>query len=279
MISQVDSSDFSKGLKMKIHFYYIIVVLFGLFDVAGANSCKVTDSLISDKYEGECAGGMATGFGNASGKAVYIGEFLNGKKHGIGLYKWPNGESAEVEWKNDRFDGIGIYYWLDGSRYEGSFKNGKREGKGVYYWPDGSSYEGEWHDWIAADTGTLEDSKKSRDPESAKIGAEAKKIAARVKSMVAFITSSIIAGAFDKENTGQAGHIEKTREAKDDLPVEKIQKYLFLLDYDIGKIDGILGDKTLAAIKKFRIDSGLEGNGGIDEAFLRILKERLQKNI
>lgn len=264
---------------MKIRFFYFIVVLLGFFDVAGANSCKVTDSLISDKYEGECEGGMATGFGRASGNAVYIGEFSNGKKHGIGLFKWPNGESAAVEWKNDRFDGIGIYYWLDGSRYEGNFKNGKREGKGVYYWPDGSSYEGEWHDWIAADTGTFETSKKSRDPEAAKAGADARKTAAMVKSMVAFISSSITAGAYDKEEEGSAGHVEKTKETKDVLPVEKIQKYLFLLDYDIGKIDGVLGDKTQSAIKKFRLDSGLDENGGIDDALVRLLKDRLKKNI
>lgn len=265
---------------MRIRGFYCFLVLLICCGVSRADSCNVLDSLVSEKYEGECVDSMANGFGRASGKSIYIGEFLNGKKHGIGLFKWPNGESVEVEWKNDRCDGKGIYYWLDGSRYEGSFKNGKREGKGVYYWPDGSSYEGIWHDWIAADTGTLEESRKSRDPQAAEIGEESKKIATRVKSMVLFITSSISTGAYNRiEKDDSGSQVAKAKEGNDSFSVQKIQKYLFLLDYDIGKIDGILGDKTLAAIKKIRTDSGLDENGGIDEALVKILKDRLKKNI
>lgn len=263
---------------------YATIFIIGFCNGSSAYACRVSDPLVSADYKGECSDGAASGFGKASDStSVYVGEFLNGKKHGIGLFKWPNGESAETEWKNDRCDGKGVYYWPDGSRYEGSFRNGKREGRGVYYWPDGSSYEGVWHDWIAVDTGTLEMNKKSRDPEAAKIGDEARKTALRVKSLVAFISSSIAAGAYDRpdneseqETLNQAG---KTKQGKDSLSVEKIQKYLFLLGYDTGKIDGVSGGKTLSAIRKFRLDSGLDENGGIDEAFLRVLKERIKKTM
>lgn len=267
---------------MKKKLIFAVTFIFGFCQISTADVCRVLDPLISADYKGECSEGMASGFGKASDRTyVYVGEFVEGKKHGIGLFKWPNGESAEAEWKNDRCDGKGVYYWPDGSRYEGSFRNGKREGKGVYYWPDGSSYEGVWHDWIAADTGTLEMNRKSRDPESAGVGDEARKTALRVKSLVAFISSSIAAGTYDKSDSGNAketlNQAEKTRPVKDFMSVEKIQKYLFLLGYDTGKIDGVSGGKTLSAIRKFRLDSGLDENGGIDEAFLRVLKERMKK--
>lgn len=260
---------------------FCIVMFFCLIaDISSAGSCKVSDARISAEYKGECLEGLAHGFGKASdGNAMYIGEFLNGKKHGIGLFKWPNGEFAEAEWKNDRCEGKGVYYWPDGSRYEGFFKDGKREGKGVFHWPDGSSYEGVWHDWISADTGTLETSKKSKDPEAVLIAGDAKKIAIRVKSMVAFISSSIAAGAYDKPENEISAKSDKTRDADEPFSVGKVQKYLFLLNYDIGKIDGVLGDKTLAAIKKFRVESGLDDNTRIDDAFLKALKERVRKII
>jgi hypothetical protein len=253
--------------------------LLGLFLDHAACSCLVSDPLIKGEYRGECNDGMANGFGMSSCEtSIYAGEFKNGKKHGLGLIKWPNGESMEAEWKNDRCDGLGIYYWPDGSRYEGTFVKGKREGLGVYHWPDGSSYEGIWHDWIAADSGTIEMNKKSRDPEAVKVADQAKKTAGRVKSLVVFISSSIAAGAYD--GTGNNGKTVNSETVKDQeneyVSFERIQKYLFLLGYDIGKIDGVPGEKTLSAVKKFRVDSGLDEKGGIDASFLRYLKERIR---
>ena len=42
-------------------------------------------------------------------KSEYRGNFANGKKHGIGYYKWIECSSYEGEWKNNKLDGYGIY--------------------------------------------------------------------------------------------------------------------------------------------------------------------------
>ena len=75
---------------------------------------------------------------------IYIGELLNNKREGFGIYYYHNGNRYEGEWKNDNKDGIGIFYFSNGDRYEGELKNDKREGMGIYYYFDGERYEGEW---------------------------------------------------------------------------------------------------------------------------------------
>ena len=74
----------------------------------------------------------------------YVGQIVNGKKEGKGIYYLNNGDRYEGDWKNDNKEGKGIYYFKSGSRYEGDFKNGKSEGKGIYYWTDGDRYEGDY---------------------------------------------------------------------------------------------------------------------------------------
>jgi hypothetical protein len=54
---------------------------------------------------------------------VYSGEFRKGKRHGLGILKWP-----------------------DGSTYKGWFTNGKRDGHGRYTFSDGGYYDGHWKD-------------------------------------------------------------------------------------------------------------------------------------
>ena len=73
----------------------------------------------------------------------YIGQVVNGKREGKGIYYVYNGDRYEGEWKNDKRDGKGIEYFHDGSIYIGEHKNGKREGKGIDYYKSGDSYEGE----------------------------------------------------------------------------------------------------------------------------------------
>ena len=74
----------------------------------------------------------------------YIGEVVNGKKEGKGIYYYNDGDRYEGDWKNDIREGKGIYYYNDGERYEGDWKNGKKEGKGIYYYNSGNRYEGDW---------------------------------------------------------------------------------------------------------------------------------------
>ena len=48
---------------------------------------------------------------------TYKGEMQNGKKHGKGVYLFPNGERYEGEWANDQINGQGTFYFSDGSNH------------------------------------------------------------------------------------------------------------------------------------------------------------------
>lgn len=39
---------------------------------------------------------------------LYEGYWLNGKRHGKGIYRWNNGETYNGDWKNDRMNGYGV---------------------------------------------------------------------------------------------------------------------------------------------------------------------------
>ena len=79
---------------------------------------------------------------------LYIGEFLNGLKHGKG--KWRSNKnvlqcsSYEGEYFNDKREGQGIFTWSSGNTYKGKYMNDERNGFGSMMWTDGSRYEGAW---------------------------------------------------------------------------------------------------------------------------------------
>jgi len=78
----------------------------------------------------------------------YEGEFLNGRRHGVGNYAWPTGDRYEGHWKEGRQDGLGTYFWKTGSKYEGMWKENKKHGFGSFLWPNGDKFEGEWEEGI-----------------------------------------------------------------------------------------------------------------------------------
>ena len=47
---------------------------------------------------------------------------------------WKVGERFVGDFINDKREGYGVYYYAGGDRYEGNFKNNKKEGQGVYYY-------------------------------------------------------------------------------------------------------------------------------------------------
>ena len=76
-------------------------------------------------------------------------EILNNKLNEI------NNSIKEIKYENGRYvgqvvngkmEGKGIYYYNDGDRYEGDYKNGEREGKGIYYYNNGDREIGDWKD-------------------------------------------------------------------------------------------------------------------------------------
>ena len=75
----------------------------------------------------------------------YVGQIVNGKKEGKGIYYWTDGDRYEGDFKNDKKEGKGIEYYNDGARYEGDWKNYKREGKGIYYYNNGDREMGDYY--------------------------------------------------------------------------------------------------------------------------------------
>ena len=58
-----------------------------------------------------------------------------------------------------------------------------------------------------------------------------------------------------------------------DSQVSLIQSYLDKLGYQVGTIDGLLGDKTRGAVKKFQKHNGLSVTGEISAELERALRE------
>ncbi len=51
---------------------------------------------------------------------------MNGKKHGFGKYKWPNGRKYAGYWENGKQHGIGRYILTDNTSKIGFWNKGKR---------------------------------------------------------------------------------------------------------------------------------------------------------
>ncbi|WP_422354223.1 hypothetical protein [Roseivirga pacifica] len=77
----------------------------------------------------------------------YQGYFLNGERHGEGVFNYNDGDKYEGNWKNGQLHGYGIYTFNDGSHYVGQFENNNFHGHGTYTWLEsGNKYVGEWKD-------------------------------------------------------------------------------------------------------------------------------------
>ena len=104
---------------------------------------------------------------------VYTGTMRRGRRHGHGIYSWPNGDRYEggfvegerqgngvfVFASGDRYEGDfengkGVLVFANGDRYEGNFENGKRHGTGVLVFANGDRYEGDFEDGRREGVGT-----------------------------------------------------------------------------------------------------------------------------
>ena len=92
--------------------------------------------------------------------AYYIGETLNGKPDGIGVYYYAkdgvlNGNYYEGSFKNGVRSGEGTFYWEDGDVYKGNFEDDVRNGYGEYCWANGNIYKGNWENGEQNGEGTF----------------------------------------------------------------------------------------------------------------------------
>ena len=77
---------------------------------------------------------------------IYIGNILNGLKHGKGIHYYKNGKiKIDGNFVNDKLEGDGAYYYEDGEFYKGQWKNDLKYGKGIEYYKNGIiKYEGDF---------------------------------------------------------------------------------------------------------------------------------------
>jgi hypothetical protein len=94
-------------------------------------------------------------YGNWDGQGVlvfrngdlYIGEFVDDVRTGMGYYQWKDGRTYQGAFDTNRRHGRGgVYQWPDGARYVGNFVDGRREGEGTYRFANGNVYAGNWKD-------------------------------------------------------------------------------------------------------------------------------------
>ena len=81
-------------------------------------------------------------------KECYIGEMINGLKHGKGKLYYRNGIiKYDGDFAKDKFEGNGKLISKNGDYYIGQFVNGLRQGKGKLYDKNGKiKYDGDFND-------------------------------------------------------------------------------------------------------------------------------------
>ncbi|CAG5933897.1 unnamed protein product [Menidia menidia] len=115
-------------------------------------------------YEGSFQDGMRHGHGvlrsgklNTSSPSVFIGQWLQDKKTGYGVFDdITKGEKYMGMWQDHQRQGHGVVVTQFGLYYEGAFKDNKMMGNGILLSEDDTRYEGEFSDdWTLSGKGVL----------------------------------------------------------------------------------------------------------------------------
>ncbi|XP_060774739.1 alsin isoform X1 [Neoarius graeffei] len=115
-------------------------------------------------YEGSFQDNMRHGHGmlrsgklNSTSPSVFIGQWLNDKKTGYGVFDdITRGEKYMGVWQDDQKQGNGVIVTQFGLYYEGAFSNNKMMGTGVLLSEDDTTFEGDFsEDWTLNGKGTL----------------------------------------------------------------------------------------------------------------------------
>ena len=83
-------------------------------------------------YEGSVYDNIPCGRGRLkSTTSEYIGEFLNGQRHGFGIETFSDGRKYEGEWQMNKYNGNGHLTYADGKSKKGTFVDGRLHGYAV----------------------------------------------------------------------------------------------------------------------------------------------------
>lgn len=85
---------------------------------------------------------------------MYVGDFKENARHGVGTYSLPGGDVYSGDWRENVPCGKGTFRWSEGSEFDGMWKDGRRNGWGKLTCSDGFSYEGNWKDNAMEGRGT-----------------------------------------------------------------------------------------------------------------------------
>ncbi|XP_024866882.1 alsin isoform X2 [Kryptolebias marmoratus] len=108
-------------------------------------------------------------------EATYDGHWLNGKPHGSGELKWPDGRIYTGSFKNGLEDGFGEFVAPNKTLnkkdlYQGYWKEGKMHGLGSYRYASGEVYDGSFQDGMRHGHGMLRSGKLNTSSPSVFIG-------------------------------------------------------------------------------------------------------------
>ena len=112
--------------KLLIYFTFLITALTGCQTVNGYKNCL--------SVRGYCNGSAPARVGES-----YIGEFLNGLRHGRGTFVWADGTKYTGQWEYNQATGNGTMWRLDGEITSGQFYRGSLHGKGKATYPENYS--------------------------------------------------------------------------------------------------------------------------------------------
>ena len=99
-----------------------------------------------ERYIGDFVDGKRHGNGRMEYQNgdVYVGGYNMGKRHGEGTMTYADGRVYSGEWENSIKSGRGTFRQVNGEEYIGSFAGGTFEGNGTYSFANGNTYIGNW---------------------------------------------------------------------------------------------------------------------------------------
>lgn len=114
----------------------------------------ITVRLPKGCVSGDCSNGM--GILISENQERYEGEFLDGKKQGLGVQFYSSGMVRyKGQFKNELRSGQGTYYFTNGDKYVGTFMDNVPQGKGTYYYSDGEQFVGSFRRGVREGYGVL----------------------------------------------------------------------------------------------------------------------------